>query len=101
MKLTVTITICAQTDNNEIYVYKIVRISLARTRIKLWIFISFLPNKLGNNDALLDKICPTLMGKTIFTKLLYGIYKLNGQISDSYTWWHNLGNIYSSVVKVS
>ena len=57
--------------------------------------------------ALLDKICPSLMGKTIFTKLLDGIYKLYGQISASYIILGDiysdtsLGNIYTSVVKVS
>ena len=35
--------------------------------------------------ALLDKIWPTLMGKSLFTKLLDGIYKLNGQISGSFS----------------
>ena len=51
--------------------------------------------------ALLDKICPTLISKTIFTNLLDGIYKLNVQSLLHIFGDKILGNIYSSVVKVS
>ena len=39
------------------------RISLTRTWIKLWIFITFLPNKLGNNDRIAGRNLPNIDGK--------------------------------------
>ena len=36
------------------------RISLARTRIRLWLFIIYLPNKLGNNDRIAEQNLPNI-----------------------------------------
>ena len=51
----------------KLYVHSLIRvrvtIPLARTRIKLWIFISFLPNKLGNNDRIAGQDLPNIDGQ--------------------------------------
>ena len=49
-----------QKDNKLYEKIKLICGPLARTWIKLWIFITFLPNKLGNNDQIVGQTLPNI-----------------------------------------
>ena len=58
----------------KLYVHRLIRVRatiyLARTRIKLWIFISFLPNKLGNNDRIAGQDLPNIDGQNYIHQIV-------------------------------
>ena len=63
---------------------------------------SFLPNKLGNNDRIAGQNLPNIDGQNYIHQIVGSNIQIKwANLCFIYTWWHNVGNIYSSVVKFS